>query len=598
MLIKSCHLKIFLLLIFTESFSCYFDFYLPEEESMKLYELKKKIYYIKENKQCEIDVNNNSQRYFNHSYFVFNWDQRNKEKGIFYRINLTMNQTKSNNNLLRLSIPKFGIVSDHVPKFILYFDCKSQKGIIEISLLISFKFEVSNYPEKTLTLKILRYRNCSRNNQNQFSFLQDYEDTNSPTLLGIIICGLILIIVIGSMVTVFIRRILLSRNINNKFISQQTEVHGSKKTLFNSMISQSLKYDSDLTKYLSSTAKDEEDKKNEDETVHDNDAESFVTSSSVGTHQTGTTPIIKRRIQDPLQILNEIQIPRSKIILKQLLLEGTFCQMYEAIMCQNHQRYGRIQKKVMIKTISDTSSISQAAVLIKDGTLLAGLKHHNLNPVIKACTASYHGNEMVQPPWLIYSYTEPGNLKLILQRNAYQEEHIAVTFSTPHLIVLAIQLVKAIKYLHERNIIHKDIATRNCFLNESEKVLLCDSALSRDTFPEDYQCLGDNENRPVKWLSVEALIQRRYSHSSDVWAFGVLLWELVTKAELPYSEIDPFEMPTCLRSGYRLGQPSNCPDNLWTIMHSCWNADSSKRPTIIEVMRKLKSFQTILTDFV
>ena len=93
-------------------------------------------------------------------------------------------------------------------------------------------------------------------------------------------------------------------------------------------------------------------------------------------------------------------------------------------------------------------------------------------------------------------------------------------------------------------------------------MLLCDSALTRDTFPEVYQCLGDNENRPVKWLSVEALIQRRYSQSSDIWAFGVLLWELVTKAELPYSEIDPFEMPTFLRSGYRLKQPPNCPDNL------------------------------------
>ena len=97
---------------------------------------------------------------------------------------------------------------------------------------------------------------------------------------------------------------------------------------------------------------------------------------------------------------------------------------------------------------------------------------------------------------------------------------------------------------------------------DSHHTFLSDSALSKDLFPEDYHCLGDNENRPAKWLSVEALVERKFSLASDIWAFGVLLWELMTRAEQPYAEIDAFEMPGALRAGLRLLQPANCPDKL------------------------------------
>ncbi|XP_046674872.1 LOW QUALITY PROTEIN: tyrosine-protein kinase RYK-like [Homalodisca vitripennis] len=103
---------------------------------------------------------------------------------------------------------------------------------------------------------------------------------------------------------------------------------------------------------------------------------------------------------------------------------------------------------------------------------------------------------------------------------------------------------------------------RNCVLwvDEKLRVKVTDSALSRDLYPQDYHCLGDNENRPVKWLAYESLVHRTFSAPSDVWSFGVLLWELITLAQQPYSEVDPFEMAAYLRDGYRLAQPLNCPD--------------------------------------
>lgn len=99
-------------------------------------------------------------------------------------------------------------------------------------------------------------------------------------------------------------------------------------------------------------------------------------------------------------------------------------------------------------------------------------------------------------------------------------------------------------------------------VDDKLKIKVTDNALSRDLFPSDYHCLGDNENRPIKWMAIESLLQKGFSPCSDVWSFGVLLWELTTLAQQPYVEIDPFEMAAYLKDGYRLAQPINCPDEL------------------------------------
>lgn len=91
---------------------------------------------------------------------------------------------------------------------------------------------------------------------------------------------------------------------------------------------------------------------------------------------------------------------------------------------------------------------------------------------------------------------------------------------------------------------------------------LADSSLARDLFPSDYSCLGDSENRPIKWLSLECLQRKMFSEASDTWAFGVLMWELCTLARQPYQEVVDDEMEQFLRDGYRLAQPVNCPDEL------------------------------------
>ncbi|GLH09461.1 cAMP-dependent protein kinase catalytic subunit 1 [Gryllus bimaculatus] len=143
------------------------------------------------------------------------------------------------------------------------------------------------------------------------------------------------------------------------------------------------------------------------------------------------------------------------------------------------------------------------------------------------------------------------------------------TLLTQDIVDMGIQVVLAMMYLHGQRICHRDLAARNCVVDEKLRVKVADNALARDLFPADYHCLGDNENRPIKWLAVESLLHKHFSGASDVWSFGVLLWELTTLAQQPYAEVDPFEMGAYLRDGYRLAQPVNCPDELRISLAEC-----------------------------
>ncbi|OON18668.1 protein tyrosine kinase, partial [Opisthorchis viverrini] len=211
----------------------------------------------------------------------------------------------------------------------------------------------------------------------------------------------------------------------------------------------------------------------------------------------------------------------------------------------------------------------QIQVLLQNACDLVGLVHKNIACLVGT---SYTGSEKQSSspnlsrskPLLIYPYAEYGNLKQYLRSTSFgcPDQHSGLGFTARNLITVGLQIIKALEFLHGRRIVHKDVAARNCMLGRNFRVLLSDAALSRDLFPEDYQCLGDNTNRPIKWLALEALVERKYTSSTDIWAAGVTLWELVTKCQQPYDSLDAFEMLHILRAGYRMCQPPNCPDDL------------------------------------
>lgn len=288
--------------------------------------------------------------------------------------------------------------------------------------------------------------------------------------------------------------------------------------------------------------------------------------------------------------LKPIAVDRSRVSLAEILMEGTLGRIYIGTMAV--QSTTDEVQQVFVKTITDEARSDQIEVMLREGSFTLGLKHDNINSIIASCI------DEDQHPMLIYTFMNEGNLKKFLQRCKISDVGFKQVLNTQQLVYIAIQVTKAIHYLHRKRIIHGDIATRNCVVDSRLNVQVTDNALSRDLFPNEYHCLGDNENRPVKWIALEALEDRRFSTASDMWSFGVLLWELMTLGQIPYANIDAFEMSTYLKAGYRVTQPVNCPNELFAIMACCWSFSPDERPKFTQLQLCLQDFYTALGQFV
>ncbi|KAH8412856.1 hypothetical protein KR009_006270, partial [Drosophila setifemur] len=278
--------------------------------------------------------------------------------------------------------------------------------------------------------------------------------------------------------------------------------------------------------------------------------------------------------------LQELTVQKCRVRLSCLVQEGTFGRTYRGT-------YNDCQE-VLVKTVAQHASQLQVNLLLQESMMLYEASHPNVLSVLGISIEDY------ATPFVLYAATGSArNLKSFLQDPSY-----ARSVTTIQTVLMASQLAMAMEHLHNHGVIHKDIAARNCVIDDQLRVKLTDSALSRDIFSGDYNSLGDGELRPIKWLSLEALQKSQYSEGSDVWSFGVLMWEMCTLGKLPYAEIDPYEMEHYLKDGYRLAQPFNCPDELFTIMAYCWASMPTERPSFSQLQICLSEFHTQITRYV
>ncbi|EEB20371.1 receptor tyrosine kinase, putative [Pediculus humanus corporis] len=296
----------------------------------------------------------------------------------------------------------------------------------------------------------------------------------------------------------------------------------------------------------------------------------------------------KQKDKDLSERIAELSIPKCRIRLKSIILEGTFGKVYRGTFAEEDGG----EEEIIVKTVLEHASQTQISVLLQEGMSLYNLNHKNILSILGVSIEEHSS------PFLVYHYQGYTNLKRFLQKCKVCPEGIAHALTTQEVVDMALQIVHGLQYLHKKKIIHKDIAARNCVVDDKLRVQIWDNALSRDLFPADYHCLGDNENRPIKWLAIESLTLKTFSTASDVWSFGVLLWELTTLAQQPYLEVDPFEMAAYLRDGYRLTQPINCPDELFAVMGYCWAMSIDERPTFTQLNICLQEFYAQLTRYV
>ncbi|KAG8453390.1 hypothetical protein GDO86_000137 [Hymenochirus boettgeri] len=141
--------------------------------------------------------------------------------------------------------------------------------------------------------------------------------------------------------------------------------------------------------------------------------------------------------------------------------------------------------------------------------------------------------------------------------------------------------------------IHRDLAARNVLVTEDNVMKIADFGLARDIHNIDYYKKTTNGRLPVKWMAPEALFDRVYTHQSDVWSYGVLLWEIFTLGGSPYPGIPVEELFKLLKEGHRMDKPANCTHELYMIMRECWHVVPSQRPTFKQLVEDLDRILTV-----
>ncbi|XP_025757134.1 tyrosine-protein kinase Srms isoform X2 [Oreochromis niloticus] len=163
-----------------------------------------------------------------------------------------------------------------------------------------------------------------------------------------------------------------------------------------------------------------------------------------------------------------------------------------------------------------------------------------------------------------------------------------LVLTSAHLIYMGSQVAEGMAYLEDRNIVHRDLAARNILVGDDLVCKVADFGLARIIRDSVYTA-SRNTKIPVRWTAPEAALHQRFSVKSDVWSFGVLLYEMMSRGKMPYEGKSNKEVMDLLTSGFRLPCPARCPSNIYRIMMDCWAIEPSKRPSFHALHSQLDS---------
>eukprot|EP01116_Phalansterium_solitarium_P022115 TRINITY_DN7186_c0_g1_i1.p1 TRINITY_DN7186_c0_g1~~TRINITY_DN7186_c0_g1_i1.p1 ORF type:complete len:719 (+),score=273.41 TRINITY_DN7186_c0_g1_i1:160-2316(+) len=241
---------------------------------------------------------------------------------------------------------------------------------------------------------------------------------------------------------------------------------------------------------------------------------------------------------------------------------------------------GRWQSRadVALKKIKDRGDAER---FMREAEILMNLKH----PYIVQFMGMY-----VSPSDDLYMVTEYmmlGSLDVLLAVN---------TFSAHDLVDMMIQAASGMEYLHSRDILHRDLACRNLLvsagLGTNHVIKVSDFGLACEVYGNYYT--SSSKIFPVRWTAPESLEFGRFAKASDIWSFGVTMWEVMSGGAVPYPGMANADILAAIRSGYRLPQPAGCPADVYNAMSLCWQSDASKRPSFKELSLQLEAYRVVL----
>ncbi|KAK9695926.1 Protein tyrosine and serine/threonine kinase [Popillia japonica] len=223
---------------------------------------------------------------------------------------------------------------------------------------------------------------------------------------------------------------------------------------------------------------------------------------------------------------------------------------------------------VAIKVLRENAGINTSKEFLSEAYIMASVEHPNLLQLLGVC--------MTTQMMLITQLMPLGCLLDFVRKNRDK-------IGSKPLLTWCAQIARGMAYLEEKRLVHRDLAARNVLVQTPSCVKITDFGLAKllDINEEEYKAAGGK--MPIKWLALECIQHRIFTHKSDVWAFGVTVWELLTFGERPYDNTPARDVPELLELGERLPQPQICSIEVYMILLKCWVLDAESRPGFKEL---------------
>ncbi|XP_062408205.1 LOW QUALITY PROTEIN: tyrosine-protein kinase receptor UFO [Sardina pilchardus] len=295
-------------------------------------------------------------------------------------------------------------------------------------------------------------------------------------------------------------------------------------------------------------------------------------------------------ISDELkQKLQDVMVDRHKLTLGKTLGEGEFGSVMEGLLTQEDSVL-----KVAVKTMKIAiCTRTEMEDFLREAACMKEFDHQNVMRLVGVCLQTVE-SEGYPSPVVILPYMKHGDLHSYLLYSRLGD--CPVYLPSQMLVKFMTDIARGMEYLSSKNFIHRDLAARNCMLNENMNVCVADFGLSKKIYNGDYYRQGRISKMPVKWIAIESLADRVYTTKSDVWSFGVTMWEIATRGQTPYPGVENSEIYDYLRQGNRLKQPPDCLDSIYSLMFSCWFLSPKDRPSFEVLCCELEKVLEELPD--
>ncbi|XP_066873488.1 focal adhesion kinase 1 isoform X26 [Kogia breviceps] len=265
----------------------------------------------------------------------------------------------------------------------------------------------------------------------------------------------------------------------------------------------------------------------------------------------------------------DYEIQRERIELGRCIGEGQFGDVHQGAYTSPENP----ALAVAIKTCKNCTSDSVREKFLQEALTMRQFDHPHIVRLVGVITEN--------PVWIIMELCTLGELRSFLQVRKY-------SLDLASLILYAYQLSTALAYLESKRFVHRDIAARNVLVSSNDCVKLGDFGLSR--YMEDSTYYKASKGKlPIKWMAPESINFRRFTSASDVWMFGVCMWEILMHGVKPFQGVKNNDVIGRIENGERLPMPPNCPPTLYSLMTKCWAYDPSRRPRFTELKAQLST---------